>query len=313
MYMTKLKRIGIAVPLVGVAAVLAFTLTSSGPTAERTSMNELAGLVVNGRVQNPAPELPQQLDLAGEIVPLEAFGVREALDRELIVNTYHHSSTMLYLKRAARWFPVIEPILSEEGVPDDLKYLAVIESGLDQVVSPAGASGFWQFMKGTAPQYGLEVNREVDERYHVEKATRAACAYLKEARDQFGSWALAAASYNMGMGGVERALASQGVQDYWDLHLNSETARYVYRILAIKHVFEAPAEHGFDLPAEAMYAPYETRSIIVDQTIEDLAAFAIEQGTNLKGLKTLNPWLRDDRLPISTGNSYEILIPLKVS
>lgn len=311
--MKKLKRIGIAAPLVGAAGVLAFTLTSSGPTAERTSMNELAGLVVNGRVQNPAPELPQQLDLAGEIVPLDAFGVREALDRELIVNTYHHSSTMLYMKRAARWFPVIEPILAQEGVPEDFKYLAVIESGLDQVVSPAGASGFWQFMKGTAPQYGLEVNREVDERYHVEKATRAACAYLKEAHEQFGSWALAAASYNMGMGGVERALASQGVHDYWDLHLNSETARYVYRLLAIKHVFEEPAEHGFDLPADAMYAPYETRTIVVDKTIEDLAAFAIEQGTNLKGLKTLNPWLRDDRLPISTGNSYEILIPLKVS
>lgn len=305
----KLKRLMIWAPIVGGAAVLMTTLTSSGPTAERTAVNEFAKLVVDGRVQNPAPEVPEAVDLAGEPVPLEAFGVREALDKELIINTYHHSSTMLYMKRAARWFPIIEPILAEEGVPDDFKYLAVIESGLSQVTSPAGAKGFWQFMKGTAPQYHLEVNREVDERYHVEKSTHAACAYLKEAKEEFGSWALAAASYNMGRGGVKKALADQGVDNYWDLHLNSETARYVYRLLAIKHVFEAPAAHGFDLPADALYAPFETRTITVDQTIEDLAHFATSQGTHLKALKTLNPWLTDDRLPISTGNSYDIKLP----
>jgi hypothetical protein len=307
--MKKLKRLMIWAPVVAGAGILLTTLTSSGPTAERTAVNDLAKLVVNGRVQNPVPELPVQVDLAGEAVPMDAFGVREALDRELIVNTYHHSSTMLYMKRAARWFPVMEPILAEEGVPDDFKYLAVIESGLSQVVSPAGASGFWQFMKGTAPQYDLEVNREVDERYHVEKSTRAACRYLKEAKEEFGSWALAAASYNMGRGGVSRALADQGVDNYWDLHLNSETARYVFRLLAIKQVFEAPAAHGFEMPATAMYEPFDTETIVVDQTIEDLASFARAHGTHLKALKTLNPWLIDDRLPISTGNSYDIQLP----
>ena len=194
-----------------------------------------------------APAIPSHMTLAGEEVPLNDFGVREALDRELIVNTYRHSGTILYMKRASRWFPVIKPILAEEGVPEDFKYLAVIESGLSQVVSPAGASGFWQFLKKTGPEYGLEVSSTVDERYHVEKATRAACLYLKEAYEKFGSWSLAAASYNMGMSGVTKRLKEQGVDNYWDLHLNSETARYVYRILAVKKVLESPASFGFKL------------------------------------------------------------------
>lgn len=313
-----LRRSGIAmemnrlfwwIPMVGTGCVAVAMLTSSGPQPGTTGLHELEKLVVNGRVQNPAPMLPEAVDLAGEAVPLNAFGVRDALDRELIVNTYHHSSTMLYLKRAARWFPVIEPILAEMQVPDDFKYLAVIESGLGQAVSPAGAAGFWQFMKATAPQYDLEVNREVDERYHVVKSTYAACQYLLEAREEFGSWALAAASYNMGRSGVRKALQAQQVDNYWDLHLNTETARYVFRLLAIKHVFESPAEHGFDLPPEVLYPPHVTRSMTVEATIEDLAAFAAHHGTHLKALKTLNPWLVDDRLPISQGNQYDILLP----
>ncbi len=258
---------------------------------------------------HPAPEMPASITLCGEAVPLDAFGVRESLDRELVVNAYHHSSTILYSKRANRWFPVIEPILEEEGIPNDMKYLAVIESGLAQVVSPAGASGFWQFMKRTAPAYGLEVNGEVDERYHVAASTRAACAYLREAHERFGSWSLAAASYNMGMAGVSRELEEQGVSAYWDLHLNPETARYVYRLLAIKEVFEDPARFGFDLAEEALYPPYEVRELEVSQTIPNLADFARENGTTLKALKTLNPWLTDDFLPISTGNSYRIALP----
>jgi len=260
-------------------------------------------------MRHPSPDMPTSPTLCGESVPMQAFGVRESLDREMVVNAYHHSSTILYLKRAGRWFPVIEPILKEEGIPDDMKYLAVIESGLSQAVSPAGASGFWQFMKKTAPAYGLEVNAEVDERYHVAEATRAACAYLKEAHEKFGTWSLAAASYNMGMGGVERELREQGVASYWDLHLNAETARYVYRLLAIKEVFEHPLRYGFDLKPEDLYAPYETREVVVDQSIQDLANFAREQGVNLKVLKALNPWLRDDFLPISAGNSYRIALP----
>ncbi|MGY8941283.1 MAG: lytic transglycosylase domain-containing protein [Flavobacteriales bacterium] len=259
--------------------------------------------------QNRAPRIPNQEDIAGEAVPMDAFGVQEQLDRELVVNTYHHSSTMMYLKRASRWFPVIEPILEEEGIPEDLKYLAVIESGLDQVVSPAGAAGFWQFMKGTAPEYGLFVNAEVDERYHVEKATRAACAYMRESKEEFGSWALAAASYNMGKAGVRRELKEQGVSTYWDLHLNSETARYVYRLLAIKAIFESPGSFGFELHKDALYHPYETRTLWVRERIADWAAFAQSEGSNLKALKILNPWLRRDQLTSVPGDSLAVLLP----
>jgi membrane-bound lytic murein transglycosylase D len=286
------------------AALVVIALSSSRPAApDPVESASTPGLY------HPAPQLPLAPVLCGEPVPLEVFGVRESLDRELVVNAYHHSSTMLYMKRANRWFPLIEPILAEEGIPDDMKYLAVIESGLAQVVSPSGASGFWQFMKRTAPAYGLEVNDEVDERYHVAASTRAACAYLREAHERFGSWALAAASYNMGMAGVERELAKQGVATYWDLHLNPETARYVYRLLAIKEVFEDPKRFGFELAADDLYPALATKEVEVDQTISDLSAFAREQGTTLKALKALNPWLTDDFLPISAGNSYRIALP----
>ena len=261
--------------------------------------------------ENNAPEIPIRLDLAGEGVPLEAYGVRDQLDRELIVNTYRHSSTLLYFKRAARWFPIIEPILAEAGLPDDFKYLAIIESGLSQVVSPAGAAGFWQFMKSTAPAYGLKVNGQMDERYHVEKATRAACEYLLEAKQEFGSWALAAASYNMGRAGLKKALGAQGVGEYWELHLNDETARYVFRMLAIKAIFEDPEAYGFFIQPEALYAPHEIQLISVKQSILDLAIFALGQGTHLKALKTLNPWLRSNRLTLAAGDSVVMKLPVQ--
>lgn len=277
--------------------------------AELDALGHLSELLVDGTLQHRAPELPESLELAGEPVPLDAFGVREQLDRELVVNAYHHSSTMLMMKRAGRWFPTIERILKEEGVPEDFKYLAIIESGLEQVVSPAGASGMWQFMKETAPKFGLEINAQVDERYHVEKSTRAACRYLKEAKAKFGSWALAAASYNMGPTGVSRVLAAQGVDSYWDLHLNSETGRYVYRLLAVKEVFERPAMYGYRLPLSAIYTPYRTRSVVVQSTIPDLAVWARTQGTHLKALKLLNPWLRANALTVAPGKSYSVLVP----
>lgn len=260
-----------------------------------------------------APAIPSHMTLAGEEVPLNDFGVREALDRELIVNTYRHSGTILYMKRASRWFPVIEPILAEEGVPDDFKYLAVIESGLSQVVSPAGASGFWQFLKKTGSEYGLEVSSTVDERYHVEKATRAACLYLKEAYEKFGSWSLAAASYNMGMSGVTKRLDEQGVDNYWDLHLNIETARYVYRILAVKKVLESPASFGFKLRESDLYMPYKYRVVKVSESVDDLSAFALENGSNLHELKSLNPWLRKSNLLVGEGQTYQVYLPNTVT
>ena len=256
-----------------------------------------------------APFVPTDLTLFEEPVPMEVFGVREALDQELIVNTYRHSSTILFLKRASRWFPVIEPILREEGVPEDFKYLAVIESGLSQAVSPAGAAGFWQFMKGTPPEFGLEVSPTVDERYHVEKATRAACRYLKQANERFGSWVLAAASYNMGQAGVDNALKEQQVATYWDLHLNAETARYVYRLLALREVMETPEVFGFQLSRSDVYEPLRHSTVLVSSDIEDLAAFARSHGTTLRELKAFNPWLRKDRLDVGPTQTYEVRIP----
>jgi hypothetical protein len=256
-----------------------------------------------------SPTVPMDLSLFHELVPLERLGVRESLDRELIVNTYRHSSTILYLKRAARWFPIMEPILKEEGVPSDFKYLAVIESGLSQVVSPAGAAGFWQFMRKTAPEYGLEVTSSVDERYNVALATRAACQYLKEAHEKFGSWVLAAASYNMGQSGVTHALNAQLVDNYWDLHLNAETGRYVYRMLALREVMEHPERFGFHLGMSDVYAPLEGQDITVSASIDDLASFSLDHGTTLRELKVLNPWLRKDHLEVRTGHSYTLRIP----
>ena len=256
-----------------------------------------------------SPNIPDALELAGEVVPIHGFGVRESLDKELIVNTYRHSSTIMYLKKSSRWFPVIEEILEEEGVPNDFKYLAVIESGLSQVVSPAGASGFWQFMKKTAPEYGLEVSASVDERYDVEKSTRAACQYLKESYTRFGSWSLAAASYNMGQYGVEKRLEEQSVDNYWALHLNSETGRYVYRMLAIKEVMSSPVKYGFHISPENLYLPHEVRELEVSANISNLNDFALENGSNLKELKALNPWLRKGYLTVKPGKTYFISLP----
>ena len=260
-----------------------------------------------------SPPIPETVFLAGEKIPLEDFKVRENLDQELIINTYRHSSTILYLKRASRWFPVIEPILAENGIPNDFKYLAIIESGLTQAVSPAGAKGFWQFMKKTAPEYGLEISPTVDERYHVEKSTQAACLYLKESYEKFGDWALAAASYNMGVSGVTKCLETQGVDRYWDLHLNTETGRYVYRMLAVKEVLSNPRAYGFQISDEDLYFPHEVRKVALSSNIESLSAFALENGSNYRELKELNPWLIKESFIASLGKVYTVLLPKTVT
>ncbi len=252
---------------------------------------------------------PVNVSFAGKEVPLERFGVREKLDRELLVNTYWHSNTLLLFKRCNRWFPVIEPILARNGVPDDFKYLAVIESGLTNSVSSAGATGFWQFLKATGESYGLEVNDEVDERYHVERSTEAACRYLNEAYRKFGDWALVAASYNMGMGGVNKQLERQKVQEYWDLLLNEETSRYVYRILAVKEILNNGTAYGFVVRKSDLYDPYEVRTVAIDSSVTDLADFALAQGANYNVLKSLNPWLRQSYLENPSKKSYTILFP----
>ena len=256
-----------------------------------------------------ALKLPSNLDFSGEAVPLDQPDIRERLDKELLVNTYWQSNMMLLLKRANKYFPTIEPILEEEGVPDDFKYLAVIESALENVRSPKGAKGFWQIMPGTAKEYGLEVNSNVDERYHIEKSTRVACANLKKAKERFGSWTLAAASYNRGMYATDRLLTKQLSENYYDLLLNSETSRYVFRILAIKEIMSNPRAYGFIFDAEDLYQPILVRKIGLDTAIGNIAQFAKEQSINYKILKIHNPWLIQNHLNNRSRKYYEISIP----
>lgn len=253
--------------------------------------------------------MPEQLDFAGEAVPLANFDSREALERELMVNVYWHSHTLLVIKRAGRFFPIIEPILKKNGIPDDFKYLAVIESDLSNVVSPAGAAGFWQFLERTGREYGLEIGPQVDERYHLEKATEAACRYLREAHARFGSWSMAAASYNMGKNGVSRQTSRQGAETYYDLVLGEETERYVFRILALKILMTNPEKYGYFLNKSDYYKPWDYYEVAVDSSITDFSSFATRYNTNYKMIKILNPWLRDNNLVNKMRKTYQIRIP----
>ena len=256
-----------------------------------------------------ALRLPESIHFAGEKTPLDAPDIQERLDKELLVNTYWQSNMMLLLKRANKYFPLIEEILEEEGIPSDFKYLAVIESGLENVRSPKGAKGFWQLMPATAKEYGLEVNTNVDERYHIEKATRVACKYLKKAKNRFGSWTLAAASYNRGMYGTNRLLDRQLVDSYYDLLLNSETGRYVFRILAVKEIMTNSERYGFVFNSEDLYNPIPVKKIGLDTAIANLAEFAKEKEINYKILKIHNPWLIENHLNNKSRKYYEISIP----
>ena len=253
--------------------------------------------------------LPNELTFCGEAVPLDRLDVRERLDRELLVNTYWQSNTLLAHKRAGRWFPLIEAVLKREGVPDDMKYLALIESGLTNVVSPMGATGYWQFMKETGAKQGLVIDAEVDERYHVEKSTEAACRYLKASYAKYHSWSLAAASYNLGPGGVDKQLGRQKQESYFDLLLPEETSRYVFRMLAMKEIIRDPERYGFHLRKKDLYTPYATRVLEVNGPIADLADLAQVNNTDYKTLKLLNPWLRDSKLTNREGRTYSLLLP----
>lgn len=254
-------------------------------------------------------EIPSWVTFAGEPVPIDLFDVMESLDRELLSNTYFHSQTIRLIKMAHRFFPQIEPVLKKNLVPDDFKYLAIAESGLSQVVSPAKAVGFWQLLKGTAEEYGLEVNAEVDERYHVGKSTEAACQYLIESFKKYGNWTMTAASYNAGRRGMDRQIERQKKDNYYDLLLNEETARYLYRVVAFKLIFENPEAYGFSLSEKDLYHEIPAYTITVDSTIDNFADFANSLGTNYKILKYLNPWLRDNKLVNPSRRSYEIILP----
>ena len=257
-----------------------------------------------------AVDLSKPFDFAGESLPMDNFDVAERLDRELLVNTYWHSNTILNIKNAYKYFPVIERILKKNGIPEDFKYLAVAESSLRNEVSPAGARGIWQFMNGTAEQYGLETNREVDERYHLEKSTQAACELLKDYYRRLNSWTLTAAAYNAGLSRISREMEEHRAETYFDLNLNAETSRYVFRLVAIKEILSRPQDFGFYLDTDERYPPLEDYRVVeVDTAIDNLGDFAREQGTSYRMLKVYNPWLMDSKLPNRSGKTYEIKIP----
>ena len=256
-----------------------------------------------------APVIPDTLTFAGERVPLETYFVREGLDNELIVNMYRQSSTVLYFKRANRYFPVIEPILKRNGIPADFKYLCVIESGLTNATSPAKAQGFWQFIPSTGSHYGLEISDEVDMRDDLVASTEAACRYIKSMYNRFGSWTAAAAAYNCGENGLSRRMDKQRTTTYYDLWLNSETSRYVYRILAVKIIMQNPRQYGYFLRRCDLYPPVPTRTVTLEGQNVNLYTFARNNNTTYKVLRMLNPWLKTDELKNKSKKSYKVALP----
>ncbi|MDR1865389.1 MAG: lytic transglycosylase domain-containing protein [Bacteroidales bacterium] len=303
----KIRFVAVAGLLLLIIAVGCFYAFSSS-SASSGGLECMYGDSLSVRLSG-SPAFPKEVAFAGEQMPLRFFDVRESLERELIVNANFHSNTLQYLKRSHRYFPVIEPLLAENGIPDDFKYLSLIESDFLNRVSPKGASGFWQFMKDAAIEYGLEINAEVDERYHLEKSTVAACKYLNEAYKLFGNWTMAAASYNMGKAGLSKQAKQQQSDSYYDLLLNEETMRYLYRITAVKLILENPEVYGFHVPEEEKYQPVPFTEAEVKTAIGDWAQFAAEHNTNYKILKLLNPWLRDNKLVNAARKTYIVKIP----
>ena len=256
-----------------------------------------------------ALKIPNGLSFAGEKVPTELNDIKERMDRELLVNTYWQSNGLLLIKRAHKYFPLIEPLLKKYGIPDDFKYLAVAESGLENNSSSAGAAGFWHFLKSSAKEYGLEVNQNVDERYNLEKATEVAAKYLKKSKKRFGTWTLAAAAYNAGNARIARNLKKQQVTNYYDLLLNSETSRYVFRIVALKEVLSNPRKYGFEFEEDDLYNLPDIKTVKVDTVITNIASFAKKFKTNYKELKLNNAWLRENKLNNKSRKLYKIKIP----
>lgn len=275
------------------------------PSVEKNTKTDNSGYRIS------AIDIPEDLNFAGEPVPIEDPEIMERVDREFLVNTYWQSNALLLMKRANKYFPIIEPILAKNGVPEDFKYLAVAESGLQQVVSPAGATGFWQIMRATGREYGLEINSNVDERYHIAKATEVACRYINRYKKKYGSWTLTAAAYNAGPGAINKFMGIQKAEDYYDLLLGEETGRYVFRIMAIKEILSNPDKYGFDIDKEDMYNAIPTFRVEVDEPVFNFADFAKEYEINYKILKRHNPWLREPHLNNSSGKKYIIEIPNK--
>ena len=297
-----IKNILAFVGVLSVSGLLIFTVQDapSDDNLEKKMINDYNVYALN---------IPENLDFSGEAMPLNNPDILERMDRELLVNTYWQSNGLLMFKRANKYFPVIEPILAKNEIPDDFKYLAVIESGLTNAVSPANARGFWQIMKATGKENGLEINTNVDERYHLEKATEAACKYLLEAKEKFGTWTLAAAAYNAGITGISRRLNSQSVTNYYDLLLGEETGRYIFRIVALKEILNNPDKYGFNFRYKDLYNSIPTYTVSVDTVVTDFVAFSKQFGINYKILKLHNPWLREAHLNNKSRKEYLIEIP----
>ncbi|MDO4880138.1 MAG: lytic transglycosylase domain-containing protein [Capnocytophaga sp.] len=308
-----IKNIIVSTSVIGVAMLLinasATHQTDSIPVQEQVS--DTLSFIPERTYNIYALDMPKNLNFAGESVPMDIEDVKERFDRELLVNTYWQSNALLLIKRANKFFPIIEPILKKNNIPDDFKYLALIESGLQNVVSPSGAAGFWQFMKDTGKEYRLEIDTTVDERYHLEKATQAACDYLKKAKTDLGNWTLAAAAYNAGKNGIKTQIDRQKVDNYYDLFLNTETSRYVFRILALKEIVQNPQKYGFNLKKEHLYELEPVKYVEVTTSIENLADFAKQYNTNYKMIRLLNPWIRDISLENKKGKTYLIKVPEK--
>nr|WP_321228291.1 lytic transglycosylase domain-containing protein [uncultured Psychroserpens sp.] len=309
--MTIIKNILAAIGLVCVSGLFIFAVqsdeTDSGKTVSDKEVVETPKMINDYNVY--AISVPDHLDFAGEAMPLENPDILERMDRELLVNTYWQSNGLLMFKRAEKYFPIIEPILKKHGIPEDFKYLAVIESGLTNAVSPAGARGVWQIMPATGRENGLEVNSNVDERYHLEMATEVACKYLLKSKENLGSWTLAAAAYNAGNAGVSNRLRDQDVKGYYDLLLGEETGRYLFRIVALKEILSHPKKYGFNFTNKDLYKPIPTYKVEVDTAVTDFTKFAQRYGINYKILKIHNPWLREPKLNNSSRKKYIIEIP----
>ncbi len=295
-----------------IAAFLSLTLFSSSTDEEkaRQPRQSLSDKAILPQTIKSIP-IDKAFSFAGEKVPVDNFDVYERLDRELLRNAYYHSSTVMSLKRSKRFFPVIENILAENGVPEDFKFLAVAESDLSNAVSPAGAKGVWQFLKNTGKAFDLEINHEVDERYHLEQSTQAACNYLKQLKNKFGSWTLAAAAYNMGETKLKREMNVQRMDNYFDLNLNQETSRYVFRILALKEIMSNPKDYGFMIEENEKYAVLDNfKTIDISEGVANWGDFAKEHGTTYRMLKVYNPWLISSSLTNKSKKTYKIRIPI---
>lgn len=303
-----MKKLSIAAIVLSVLAIVGEILICA---SSREDSEEVLQRAISNNYRIYSPILPDTMSFAGEKVPLSTYYVHEGLDLEVITNMYRHSSTMLYFKRANRYFPIIEPILKKNGIPSDFKYLCVIESGLTNATSPAKAQGFWQFIPSTGANYGLTVNDEIDMRNNLTASTQAACKYIRSLYNKFHSWTAAAAAYNCGENGLARRISKQSTDNYYDLWLNSETSRYVYRILAMKLIMQNPQKYGFHLRQCDLYPPIPTRAATLSGQNVDLYEFARSNGTSYKMLRMLNPWIQTDVLKNKSNQKYMVQLPVK--